>query len=329
MNLKDKTLLITGIGSFLGLRATEMAIARGLKVCGLTPTAERAQAARDLGAEVVVGSTTEPEVVAQVCQGADIVLHIESMIDSSGPLEEFRRVNVGGTVNAARGAKQGGVQTFIHFSSVLVYGFKFSDQITESGPLRGENNPFCQSKIEAEQEVLKFNQPPDLGVIVIRAGDIYGPGATSWVVKPLELMQQKQFATISGGRSLVNHVYVDNLLDAVFLAAEKEAYGEAFNITDGCKTTSAEYYNHLAKIVGQPQPKSMPALAMKAAAKTLGKKFGITPETIDFLTRSRTYSIAKANQVLGYQPRIDLEEGMAKTATWLRERNYIKSMSNV
>jgi nucleoside-diphosphate-sugar epimerase len=329
MNLKDKTLLITAIGDFVGLRATEMAVERGLKVRGLEHAPEKVEAVEALGIPVVVGSVTEQEVVEEVCQGVDIVFHTESVIDPGGALEHFRQVNVDGAVNIAKAAQKAGVKTFIHLSSVMVYGFKFPDQITEEGPFRGEKNPYCQTKIEAEQELLKLNDPPNFGVIIIRPGDVYGPGAFTWIINPLQLMQQKQFALVNGKRGIINHVYVDNLIDGIFLAAEKESYGEAFNITDGCKTTWQQFYSQLAEIAGEPQPISMPALAMKTAAKTLGKQRGIFPEAVDFLARSNTYSIKKANRVLGYQPRIDLKEGMAKTAAWLRERNYIKSMSNV
>lgn len=325
MKLTDKTLLITGIGSFVGLRATEMAIARGMKVRGLSPSPAKAKAAEALGAEVLVGSVTEWDAIERACQGADIVFHLESAIEASGCLEEFRRVNVGGTVKTALAAQKAGVKTFLHLSSVMVYGFKYPDRATEEAPLRGENNPFCQSKIEAERELLTFNNPPDFGVILIRAGDIYGPGAYTWVLHPVELMAKHKFALVNGGRGIFNHLYLDNLIDAVFLAAEKEAYGEAFNITDGSQTTWMEFFSQLADRAGVHKPLSMPAFAMKTAAKTLGKQLGILPEAVDFISRSHSYSIEKARRILGYQPRVSLDLGMAETADWLREHHQQNS----
>jgi nucleoside-diphosphate-sugar epimerase len=324
MELKDKTILITSIGDFIGLRAAEIAIAKGMKVRGLEPLSEKAKPVEALGIPVVIGSITEPEAVEKACQDTDIIFHTESVIDPGGAIEHFRQVNVDGAVNLAKTARQAGVKSFIHLSSVLVYGFKFPDRITEDGPFRGEKNPYCQTKIEAEQELLKLNDPPDFGVIILRAGDVYGPGASSWIVQPLELMQQQHFTLANGGRGIINHVYVDNLTEAVFLAAQKESYGQAFNITDGSKTTCREFYDRLAELAGESKPKSMPAIALKALAHTKGKEVGIFPESIDFFTRSHTYSIEKANRVLGYQPRVNLDEGMVKTADWLRDRNYLK-----
>jgi nucleoside-diphosphate-sugar epimerase len=327
MKLNEKTLLITEIGNFVGLRAAEMAIAQGMKVRGLQSSPEQAQAVKDLAIPVVIGSTTETDTLAEACQDIDIVFHTESVIDAGGSIERFRQVNVGGTINIAKAAKNAGVKTFIHLSSVMVYGFKFPDQIGEEGSLRGENNPFCQTKIEAEIELLKYNDPPNFGVIIIRAGDVYGPGALSWIIQPLELMQKKQFFLVDGDRNIFNHVYVDNLIDAVFLAAEKESYGEAFNITDGTQTTWQEFYTRLATIAEQPKPSSMPAFAIKAIAKTVGKQLGVLPETVDFISRSHSYSIAKARHVLGYQPHVDLDEGMMRTAVWLENNNLVKPIS--
>lgn len=176
MNLQDKTLLITGIDEFIGLRAAELAIAQGMKVRGLQSSTDENQTARNLGVEMMIGNITDATTAQKACQGVDIVLHTEQIAQEAGSIKDFRTVNVGGTVNMAKAAKKAGVKTFVHLSSVMVYGFNYLDGITESGPLSGENNPYCQTKIEAETELLPLNSPPDFGVIIIRAGDVYGLG---------------------------------------------------------------------------------------------------------------------------------------------------------
>jgi nucleoside-diphosphate-sugar epimerase len=323
MDLTNKTLLITGIGSFIGLRTTEMALAQGMNVRGLEKSAEAAQQAEARGAQVVIGQTTDDAALVRACEGVDLVFHTESVIEATGDLEYFRAVNVGGTIQTAQAAKQAGVQAFVHLSSVMVYGFDYAHQVAEDGALKGENNPFCQTKIESETEIFKFNDPPQFGVIVIRAGDIYGPGAEVWVMRPLKLMQQKKFVLVNGGRGIINHVYIDNLIDSIFLALEKEAYGEAFNITDGCQTTWKEYYLQLAEIGGMPKPISMPAFLVKKAAQLQSKEANISPEAIAFVTRLHPYSINKAQRVLGYQPRVSFDQGLARTAEWLNKHHSL------
>jgi nucleoside-diphosphate-sugar epimerase len=330
MNLKDKTLLITGIGGFIGLRAAEIALSQGMKVRGLQRSEEKAKSAQKLGAEVIVGSITDPAAAERACQGVDIVLHTAATVKECGAIEEFREVNVGGTINMAKAAQDAGVKTFVHLSSVMVYGFNFPNGVTEEGPLCGENNPYCQTKIESEKELLKLNAPPDFGIIVIRPGDVYGPGSISWVVRPLQLMRGRAFALANGGRGVMNHVYVDNLIEGIFLAVEKEAYGEAFNITDGQETSWKEYFTRLAEIGGVSVPFSLPASVLKFIAwlrcfgqSAVGQKPDTLPQAVNWVTRPYAYSIAKARIQLAYEPKIDLEQGMRRTREWLEKTDWL------
>ncbi|WP_414542952.1 NAD-dependent epimerase/dehydratase family protein [Nostoc sp. CCY0012] len=326
MNLQNKTLLITGIDEFIGLRAAELAIAQGMKVRGIQSSADNNQTVQNLGIEVIVGSITDAAVAQKACQGVDIVLHTAQMAQEAGSIKEFRAVNVGGTVNMAKAAKNAGVRTFVHLSSVMVYGFNYPDGITETGPLSGENNPYCQTKIEAETELLPLNAPPDFGIIIIRAGDVYGPGSISWVIRPILMMRQKLFAYANDGKGIINHVYIDNLIDAIFLAIEKEAYGEIFNITDGQSTSWKEYFLQLAAMENLSAPMSLPKEEMKLflklraqGQKLFRKKADILPESVDFMSRPYAYSIAKAQNLLNFQPKIDLEKGLHYTQEWLNK----------
>ncbi|MCG6135227.1 MAG: NAD(P)-dependent oxidoreductase [Nostoc sp. LLA-1] len=331
MNLQNKTLLITGIDEFIGLRAAELAIAQGMKVRGIQSFADKNQTAQNLGIEVIVGSITDAAVAQKACQGVDIVLHTAQMAQEAGSIKEFRAINVGGTVNMAKAAKNAGVKTFVHLSSVMVYGFNYPDGITETGPLSGENNPYCQTKIEAETELLPLNAPPDFGIIIIRAGDVYGPGSISWVVRPILMMRQKLFAYANDGKGIINHVYIDNLIDAIFLAIEKETYGEIFNITDGQNTSWKEYFLQLAAMENLSAPMSLPKDEMKLflklraqGQKLFRKKADILPESVDFMSRPYAYSIAKAQRLLNFQPKIDLEKGLHCTQEWLNKTDIQK-----
>ncbi|AVZ30759.1 NAD(P)-dependent oxidoreductase [Nodularia spumigena CS-584] len=326
MNLENKILLITGIDEFIGLRAAELAIAQGMKVRGLQSSADVNKTAQNLGIEIIVGKITDAKIAQKACQGVDIVLHNAEIVQEAGAIKEFREVNVGGTVNMAKAAKNAGVKSFIHLSSVMVYGFNYADGVTESGTLSGENNPYCQTKIEAETELLPLNSPPDFGVIIIRAGDVYGPGSNSWVVRPISMMRQKLFAYANDGKGVMNHVYVDNLIDAIFLAIQKETYGEIFNITDGQETSWKEYFLRLAAMEGLAAPMSLPKDEMKLflklraqGQKLFRKKADILPESVDFMSRPHAYSIAKAQNLLDYKPKIDLEDGLRLTQEWIKK----------
>ncbi|QSJ21035.1 NAD(P)-dependent oxidoreductase [Nostoc sp. UHCC 0702] len=329
MNMKNKTILITGIDQFIGLRAAELAIAQEMKVRGLQK--DNCEKSQNLGAEVIVGSITNPTIAQKACQGVDIVLHTAQITQEAGSLKDFREINVTGTVNIAKAAKNAGVKTFVHLSSVMVYGFNYPENINETGPLCGEDNAYCQTKIEAEAELLPLNTPPDFGVIIIRAGDVYGPGSIPWIVRPILMMRQNLFAYANDGKGVINHVYIDNLIDAIFLAIEKETYGEIFNITDGKNTSWKEYFTRLAEMEGLPAPISLPKDEMKLflklrhqGQKLFRKKADVLPESVDFMSRSHTYSIAKAQSLLDYKPKINFEQGMQLTQQWLQKTDIEK-----
>jgi len=333
MNLQNKTILITGIGEFVGLRTAELASSRGMTVCGLQSSSDKTKKAENLGDKVIVGSVTDPTTASRACQGVDIVLHAAELAQEGGSLEKFREVNVGGTINIAQAAKNAGVKTFVHLSSGLVYGFNYPDRITEEGALSGENNPYCQTKIEAEKALLQLNSPPDFGIIIIRPGDVYGPGSMPWIVRPLLLMRQKLFAYANDGRGVINHVYIDNLIQAIYLAIEKETYGEIFNVTDGQETTWKEYFTRLAEIAGLPAPFSLPKDELKLflkvrnqGQKLFRKQADLLPEVVDFMTRPYAYSITKAQTILSYEPAINLEKGMTLTQEWLQKTDLQKLM---
>jgi nucleoside-diphosphate-sugar epimerase len=325
MNLANKTLLITGIGGFIGLRTTELAIARGMNVRGLQRSVDKAKKAQALGAEVVIGDITDPIAAQKACQGVDIVLHTAAIVDAGGDPQRFHEVNVAGAVNMAKAARAAGAKAFVHLSSVMVYGFNFPKGVTEEGSLCGENNPYCLTKIQSEKELLTLNAPPHFGIIVIRPGDVYGPGSTAWVVRPLRLMHKKAFALANGGRGVINHVYVDNLIEAIFLAIEQEAYGEVFNVTDGQETSWKEYFARLAQIGNAPPPFSLPKSVLRVLSWLSylsqiirGQKPDTFPQSVHFIARPYAYSIAKARNRLGYKPKVTLEEGMRRTQEWLQ-----------
>lgn len=129
----------------------------------------------------------------------------------------------------------------------------------------------------------------------------------------------------NGGRGVINHVHVDNLLDGVFLALEKNAGGEAFTISDGIATSCSEFFGHVAKMAGKRSIPTLPAFIVFALIaisvrlwRLFGARFPASAAATRFLMRKNRYSIAKAQRVLGYQPRVTLEQGMREVSAALK-----------
>ena len=315
------TIAITGIGGYIGLRMAQRAKALGWRVRGLDVSPAAAQRAREQGAEVFVGDINDAALLSQCFAGADIVFHTAAIVEEDGARELYERVNVEGTRSVCRAAQAQGVRQLVQLSSVMVYGFDYPEGVSEEGPFRDDGNIYNETKLRSERVALEFHRPGAFDVIVIRPGDVYGAGSLPWVLRPLQLLRQRLFTLPDGGRGVINHVHVDNLLDGVFLALEKNAGGECFTISDGIATPCSEFFGHHARMLGRNGVPTAPGGLLIALVgllaglyRLVGRKPPASAAGIHFLRRRGAYSIDKARRVLGYVPRITLEAGMREVA---------------
>ena len=161
-----------------------------------------------------------------------------------------------------------------------------------------------------------------LGVelVVIRPGNVYGPRGIQWVISALREIQRGTPPIIGGGHGDCGFVYVDNLVDAMILAAENpKAVGRVYNIGDGFGLTWRQYFNDLARIAGAPKPKEIPLWVGKLLANTIepvwyGLKLKgrppITYEAFNLVASNHRFPITRAQTELGYTPRVRYEEAL-------------------
>jgi len=317
MTPTNKTALITGGGGFIGHRLARRLAEARYHVRGLDLSPAAAADYRAFGGELLVGDMLKGDDLSRAAEGADLVVHTAARMGIDDDWAGYRAVNVEGADRVAGVARSAGAAEFIHLSSVMVYGFDFPDGVAEDGPLDGADNPYCQTKIESEQAVLRHHEPGSFDVYVIRPGDVYGPGCQPWVRTPVELMRAGLWLSLGDAAAVHNHVYVDNLIDGILLVLRAARSGEPFNVTDGARTPARTFFGHFEELLGL----SLPVISAKKAIE-LGQ-----PRTwIRYLTRSTTYSIEKIRE-LGYRPRVGLEEGMEITARWLREAGLVPAVA--
>ncbi|MCL4683558.1 NAD(P)-dependent oxidoreductase [Myxococcota bacterium] len=315
--MTKKTALITGGGGFIGCRLARRLAKAGYHVRGLDLSDAAASVYAAFGGELLAGDMLKGDDLSRATEGADLVVHTAAKMGIDDDWEGFRAVNVEGSDRVAAAARRGGASALVHFSSVMVYGFDFPDGATEDGALDGANNPYCQTKIESEQVVLRHHQRGAFDVYVIRPGDVYGPGCEPWVRTPVALMKAGLWTKLSDESALHNHVYVDNLIDGIMIVLASARSGEPFNVTDGARTPALTFFGHFERLLGR----SLPAISAEKAIE-MGQ-----PRTwIRYLTRNTTYSIDKIRG-LGYQPSIGLDEGMEITARWLRETGLVPELT--
>lgn len=312
-------LAVTGAGGFIGLRLAQRALAAGRRVRGLDLSERAATLARRAGAEVLVGDITDPAAAAALCRGADAVVHTAAIADEDGDPAAYRRVNVDGTRTIATAAAAARVRRLVHLSSIMVYGFRAADPATEDAPLRGDGNIYCETKLAAELALRGVHDPRGTEVVIVRPGDVYGPRGSQWILRPLELLRRRLFY-LPRGAGVINHVHVDNLVDALLLALDAPVGGETFNLTDGRATPCREFFAHHAAWAGRrlhtvPAPLLRGMLAAGAPLYRLaGRPPPARPAAVDFLLRPHACPNDRARARLGFTPRLDLAAGMAEVA---------------
>jgi nucleoside-diphosphate-sugar epimerase len=323
-------LALTGITSGVGRRFAEVAIAGGHEVTGLVRDANRgdARALGNLGARLIAGDLDSKTALADLCRGADAVIHMAAHVGDQGTPAEFERVNVAGTRNVVEAAAAARVRRFVHLSSVAVYGRPPEGRISEDWPTKTIGLPYEDTKTEAER--LAFGRGAELGLDVsaVRPPIIYGPYDRNFMPRAIAAVRGRRFLLIDGGRAPLNVVWVDHVVDVLSRCAEHpRAVGQAFNVMDDVDTfppSVREVGEIIARECRLPRPiVSIPAPAARVLARWVewgwnaaGAKgpAPMTPFVVTLLTREVLYDSSKAVALLGWGPKIRAKDGLARAA---------------
>ncbi len=313
---------ITGAAGFIGKALAARESARGNVVVGVDLDPGCAAYYRGLGARFMQGDITDIKAMAKFTKGLDRIYHTAAVVRESGDWNVFRRVNVDGPRMVAEAARKNGVGEFVHFSSVMVYGFEFPEGVSEDAALQTCDNPYCDTKLEAEIVLAPYHEPGVFDLYFIRPGDVYGPGSVPWTIRPIEMMKKRLWTYADSRKSIFNHVYIDNLLDGIDTVVANKASGRPFNITDDARTTVRDFFGHYQQWLGirfiadVPGPVALGLGGVAGRVSSLFRKdLGINREAVRYMLRKHKYS-AEAVKALGYRPRVDLEEGMRRTKEW-------------
>jgi nucleoside-diphosphate-sugar epimerase len=317
--------LVTGSAGFIGGALVERLRARGEKVAGADL---RSGPLVDLRFDV-----TDDATIREVFEAhrPRVVVHAAALVDDRGDPALFEKVNVGGTRGMLEAARSARCQRFVQVSSIAALGITPAKNADIHSPLIDDTgSPYFDTKARSERIARSFMEGDAMQVVVVRPGDVYGPGSVPWVERPLELMRKRQPVLVGGGRGLVAHCHIENLLDGIELAMiHDDAPGGIFIIHDGSSsTTYKDYFTQLARAADMSPPSmSMPKSVAHAVAGLAavvhhlgGPPPPFTKGAVDYLTRQSTYSIEEAQRRLGYQPRVTLAAGMAALAAVLEDR---------
>lgn len=229
---------------------------------------------------------------------------------SANPLEEYRRVNVQGTLNFARQSAAAGVRRFVFVSSIKVNG-----ELTQPGvPFTADDVPapldaYGVSKMEAEEGLREIACQTDMAVVIIRPPLVYGPGVKAnfaammrWLKSGIPL----PLGDIHNRRSLVA---LDNLVDLIITCLlHSAAANQTFLVSDGEDVSTTELLRLIGQVVGRPARLiPVPANWLKIMAVIVGKQ-----HVAQRICSSLQVDVTKTCHLLEWTPPLSLDEGLKK-----------------
>jgi len=305
--------LITGSAGYLGRDVTAEALLRGHDVVAFD--INRGGLVHDKLVETT-GDVTDFDAVLRAARGCDAVFHLAAALAQFEPDEErMHRVNVNGTANTLSAAHESGATKFVYLSSVEVYGTDVPVPCPEDAPLSPEVQ-YGRDKVEGEELCWKYVER-GMEVTALRPPTINGPGQNEpFLVGQMEAISKGKLTPLpGGGRTHLQMVYVGDVTDAIFRAAEMpEARGLAFNLGSDDVPTLKELARALYGRAGTRERflDINPRLA-RAAVRALDR-FGISPvkpQHLEIALRDYVFDTTLAKEVLGWRPtRTDIESAL-------------------
>jgi nucleoside-diphosphate-sugar epimerase len=312
--IAGRRVLVTGGAGFIGSHLAERLVAENQVVIydtfrrdALTSTG----LAKHPSVTVVKGDVMDRAALGNAMQGCDAVVHMASIAGVDTVLKNpvaTMRIAMIGTDNALECAREGGVQRFIDFSTSEVFG-RYAYGVTEFdattlGAVGEARWTYAVAKLATEHLAMNYQKQYGLPTVSIRPFNIYGPrqvgeGAVHHFI--VRALKGQPLHVHNDGAQIRAWCYVDDIVDGIMLAlTREEAVGHAFNI-------------------GNPRS----TLTIYALAKEI-LRLASSSSHIEYVAwkqpdvELRIPNIQKARELLGYAPRVDLEEGLLRTVYWYR-----------
>jgi nucleoside-diphosphate-sugar epimerase len=319
-------LLVTGGTGFIGSHLAEEGRRRGAEVVvlGLTDRPEEqrnAELLSRLGAEVLSGSITDAELCRRAASGATHIFHLAVAMREGGKSDEFfEAINLDGTRHLLQAATMERVQRFVYCSTIGIYGHRAPGITREESPL-SPGNIYERTKVAAERLVRDFAENCGLPAIVLRPADVYGP-RDQRLLKMFKGVSRRRFPLFGAGKGRRHMVYVDDVVSAFFKACERpEAVGEGLIVAGPGACTLRELLQQVSEATGSGRyglrlPLA-PMLGLAAVVEDLSAALAIDPpiyrRRMDFFHSDSEFDTSKARRILGWEPKVDLPEGIRRT----------------
>ena len=314
MEIEGKKTLVTGAGGFIGSHLTEALIRMGANVKVFV----RYNSRGDLGLlerlpeeikreiEVFAGDLKDPEALRQPVKGCELVFHLGSLIaipySYINPMD-FVQTNVVGTANLLNACLGNNVDKIVHTSTSEVYGTAIYCPMDEKHPLQAQS-PYSATKIAADKLTESYNRAFGLPVAIARPFNTYGPWQSARAIIPTIILQalngeQVMLGSLHPTRDL--NFVEDTVNGLIEVAKSSHSIGEVINIGSGQEISIEDLVQAILSIMGK-----------EAEIFTEDRRVRPEKSEVERLVCDNT----KARNLLCWEPRVSLEEGLALTINW-------------
>jgi len=318
--------LVTGATGFTGSAVVRALVERGeTEVVALVRSSSDTTELTRLGIECRTTDIRDLESVTRSFGRPRRVFHVAAAFRTEhAELDEFQRVNVEATRNLLICAAEADVDRFVHCSTVGVQG-AIDDPPAAEDYRYQPGDHYQSTKLEGELVAREFAER-GLPVSIVRPVGIYGPGDRRFL-KLFRPIKRGRFVMIGSGETLYHLTYIDDLVAGILLAASHPAaVGEVFTIGGPRFTTLNELVALIANALGVRPPRMripyrpiyLASVLCERACKAVGIEPPLYPRRVEFFSKDRAFDISKSRRVLGFEPKVDLEEGLRRTAEWYR-----------
>jgi NAD dependent epimerase/dehydratase len=310
----NRKVLVTGAGGFIGSHLVERLVELGADTRALVHYSstggwgwlDQSQVKDDV--EIILGDIRDQDSIQRAVAGVDVIFHLAALIaipySYHAPLS-YIRTNVEGTANVLQSALRNNANLVVHTSTSEVYGTARQVPISEEHPLQGQS-PYSASKIGADKIAESFHLSFGLPVVTVRPFNTYGPRQSARAVIPTIVSQALTESAIRLGNLQptrdLNYV-ADTVAGFIGAAESSRAIGEVINLGTGREVSIGDLAAKILKMIGSDLP-------------IVTEENRVRPEhsEVERLCADNT----KARQLLDWQPRHSLEEGLEQTIEWLK-----------
>jgi len=318
---RQPRILVTGAGGLLG-----RALVRRLRESGeplrLLMRRPRTPPGDDI--HIVYGDLGDPAVADRAVAGMDLVYHLGAAM-RGGP-SEFASGTVWGTRNIVQACARHGVRKLIYVSSMTVLdhaGHEPGVPVNEGSPCEphaGLRGLYTQTKLDAEKIVRQAVGQGRIRAVILRPGQVYGPGAEN-VPPGGTVAIAGRWLVVGSGRRHVPLVYIENVIDALLLAAQTDQpNGAIFQLVDPEGMRQRDYVEWLRRSGRAVRVSYVPAWLLKCAGwgvallgKVLKRSVPLNPYRVKSITPLWPCDCTAAQTQLGWKPRVSIQEGMTAT----------------